>query len=236
MEIIMMPRHLTVALAAALFVSTAATAQTLSVKTDLVKSTGGLMTHVDFLVTGYPGSLATIFVSAGPTLTVATPIPGLGMLYMRPSRGIFDLGPMKLDRLGIGHLRFKMPTSSLSGLVLVSQAIVTTKPGTMRLTSWSGIGNRTPKTDGTFEGYSWSCDHDTGVMDVEIEAAPGTVVSVSKLTIGKNNKRTVTPLKWGKTNRSGSFVAKFKARFASGERLLITVGTGSSAEHFEDRI
>jgi hypothetical protein len=228
--------HLTsLALAATMFASTPTTAQTLSVETDLVKSTGGLMTYVDFTVTGYPGSLATIFVSPGPTLTAGTSIPGLGMLYMRPSRGIFDLGPLKIDRTGIGHLKFKMPTSSISGLLLVSQAIVETKPGTTRLTSWSGIGNKTPKTDGTFEGYSWSCDSDTGVMDVEIEASPGTVVSVSKVTVDKNNKRTVTPFAWGKTNRSGSFGAKFKARFKSGERLLITVGTGSSAEHFEDR-
>jgi hypothetical protein len=95
--------------------------------TVLAFASSSLTTKVDFTVTG---SMATLFASPGKTLTAGLPLPGLGTLYMSPSRGTFDIGQVRIDRAGIGKLSFSVPTHSLDDLVLVCQAVVETKAGT----------------------------------------------------------------------------------------------------------
>lgn len=98
---------------------------------------------------------------------------GLGTLYMTPSR-IFHLADVKIDSRGIDKLSFTIPSDRIDHLVLVCQPIVMTKPGTVQLTSWSGLINSASTTEGVdFEGGAMIYDDAKNRIEVDVYAAPG---------------------------------------------------------------
>ncbi len=185
---------------ATLLLAAHSSAQSLAIDTAQTRSTGGVITSLDFEVTGSPRSDAVLLCSLSPN-TGGLRLPGIGRLYLDISQPIFELGRIRLNNTGVGRLSFSMPAGSLDGMVLTAQAVVSSSPGTIQMTSWSGIGSATTPGDGPGGGVIVDYDHATGTLHTIVDGAPGDRVIVYH--VGPSGHAVAVD--WGSIGRSGHF-------------------------------
>ncbi|MBK9129670.1 MAG: hypothetical protein IPM13_18075 [Phycisphaerales bacterium] len=132
-------------------------------------------TRMTFTVRAPAFSVGIVYGSTRTTNGV--PLPPYGTLYLDPGAGLFNLFAIPIGPTGVGTLSLTLPTASLDGLMLATQAVIVTG-STVTLSNWSGIGLRLTPSDAPAAGAGGNYNKETKTLTIHAYGAVGAVVKV----------------------------------------------------------